>query len=707
MCDSKHYTIVSMMIKVTLLIVTLTVACSVCISAEPIDRQALVTRHNVVLIEAHPREALQVGNGHFACTVDVTGLESFYGNAMSDWGWHMTPRSAAIQGAQLQLQMYPVQGRQVGFPTKAAGQAELYRYLRDNPHRFNLGHLGLRLIKADGSAGSIKDVTGVRQELDLWRGLITSHFTFDGQPVTVETSVHPDSDLIAVKVNSPLLGTGHLLFSLAFPYGDPGSAGGDFSHPLAHATTMKMHGTSRADFHRSMDSTQYDVSLAWEGSASLAQEKPHFYLLSPAAGTNQFGLRCRFEKAPDSSQLPDVAQTEAASAAGWKNFWTEGGAVDLSGSTDPRWMELERRIVLSQYLLAVQEAGSTPPQETGLFSNSWSGKFHLEMALWHEAQFALWNRWPLFQRALDWYPTILPGSLARAQEQGYTGARWPKEVGPNGVESPSGTNPLIIWQQPHLIFFAELDYRLHPSRATLEKWDKIVEATANFLASFATLNPATGKYDLEPPMRTVPENTPPMAAYNPTFELSYWRTGLRLAQQWRTRLGLPAKPEWDRVRENLAPLPQADGVYLMQEGMTDTYTKMNFEHPSLIGPLGLLPGDGVDPAVMKATVEKVISTWRWDHTWGWDFPMMAMAAARNGDPKLAIDALFNPSGRNNFLANGCSTGGPFPYFPSNGGLLYAIAFMAAGWDGAPKRPAPGFPADGTWHVRYENLSRAP
>ena len=34
---------------------------------------------------------------------------------------------------------------------------------------------------------------------------------------------------------------------------------------------------------------------------------------------------------------------------------------------------------------------------------------------------------------------------------------------------------------------------------------------------------------------------------------------------------------------------------------------------------------------------------------------------------------------------GVCTGGPCPYLPGNGGLLYAIAMMAAGWDGAPDR----------------------
>ena len=47
------------------------------------------------------------------------------------------------------------------------------------------------------------------------------------------------------------------------------------------------------------------------------------------------------------------------------------------------------------------------------------------------------------------------------------------------------------------------------------------------------------------------------------------------------------------------------------------------------------------------------------------------------------------------------------YLPGNGGLLSAVAMMAAGWDGAPDRPCPGFPRDGTWDVRYEGFKRMP
>jgi hypothetical protein len=110
---------------------------------------------------------------------------------------------------------------------------------------------------------------------------------------------------------------------------------------------------------------------------------------------------------------------------------------------------------------------------------------------------------------------------------------------------------------------------------------------------------------------------------------------------------------------------------------------------------------------MRATVQRVFSVWQWDRCWGWDFPMMAMAAARNGEPNLAVEALLHSSRKNQFNVAGLSSGGPFPYFPSNGGLLYAVAMMAAGWDGGPNNNAPGFPRDGNWTVRWEGLKRAP
>ena len=136
------------------------------------------------------------------------------------------------------------------------------------------------------------------------------------------------------------------------------------------------------------------------------------------------------------------------------------------------------------------------------------------------------------------------------------------------------------------------------------------------------------------------------------------------------------------------------------------WTKFNFEHPALIGVFGMLPGDGADTLIFRKTFNKVLETWDFKRTWGWDFPMLAMAAARIGKPETAIDMLLHPSSNFQFDAHGLATGGPFPYFPSNGGLLTAVAMMAGGWDGSAGN-APGFPKNGNWVVKFENFNRMP
>ena len=89
----------------------------------------------------------------------------------------------------------------------------------------------------------------------------------------------------------------------------------------------------------------------------------------------------------------------------------------------------------------------------------------------------------------------------------------------------------------------------------------------------------------------------------------------------------------------------------------------------------MLPGDGVDTVSFRKTLNKVMETWNFDRTRGWDFPMVAMAAARTGNPELAIDMLLHSAKGFQFDEHGLATGGPFPYFPSNGALLTAVAMM--------------------------------
>ena len=678
----------------------------------PLDRPALVRRHNPRFSRFDPFAALSLGNGEFAFTADITGLQTFAAACQTDfplctaahWGWHSTPPPPGLRPEDFRYKDYDTYGRPVGYATDDTGQEELFTWLRQNPHRLHLGRLGFDLRRADGAPATPDDLRNALQTLDLWSGLLDSRFDFEDQPVRVLTCCHPDLDCVAVRIESPLLAQGRLPVRLAFPYASPAVAMADWSQPDRHRTRCARRGRRRMDFERALDQTGYYASLAWSGEGKLTPRGPHEFVLVLKQGT-VLELVCAFAQKPLPSRLPDFRHAASASARHWEQFWTGGGAVDLANSTDPRAEELERRMVLSLYQTAVHCAGSLPPAETGLLFNSWYGKFHLEMHWWHGVHFAVWGRLPLFERSLAFYERILPLARATASRQGYRGARWPKMVGPDGHDAPSRVGPLLIWQQPHPIYYAELCYRQRPTRRTLQHWQQIVFDTADFMASYAVLDATTGCFVLGPPLKTVSENNDPLTTRNPTFELAYWRFGLRLAQTWRRRLGLPPASDWQAVLDRLAPLPTAEDCYLMHEGLTDTFTRWNWEHPALLGPLGMQPGDGVDLATMRHTVRRVLQTWQWDRCWGWDFPLTAMAAARCGEPELAVQALLLPSAKNRYLPNGhCyQRPGLTAYLPANGGLLAAVAMMAAGWTGGWPRPAPGFPDDGRWSVRHEGL----
>jgi hypothetical protein len=674
-----------------------------------IDRRDLVRRHNPVVRELDPRSPLSIGNGEFAFTADVTGLQTLPGLyeksiplcTQSQWGWHSFPIPDGLEPDRFRLTAYDTYGRPVGYATSSDGQQVLYDWLRENPHRLHLGRIGLRL---DGRRIKPEEVSAIYQTLDLWSGVLQSRFALDGVPVAVDTCCHPQHAAISVAIESRLNERRRLAVCIEFPYGSPQMAAADWDNPGRHSSRLTKQSPTQVEVTRLLDQDKYLMELAWEGGAAIREEAPHRITLLLDAAQPGLSFVCRFSQTASKQPLPAPGQVFEASRDHWRGFWSSGGAVEFGGSRDKRAFELERRVVLSQYLTAIQCSGSLPPQETGLTCNSWNGKFHLEMHWWHAAHFALWGRIDLLEKSLSWYSSILPGARRRASEQGYKGARWPKMVGPDGRDSPSPIGPLLIWQQPHPIALAELCYLSHPGRATLEKYRDVVFASADFLASYAVFDSKATRYVLGPPVIPAQENHPPRETWNPTLELEYWAQGLSVAQRWRQRLGLQPDPSWESVRSGLSVLPVRDGLYLAHENCPQTYTERNRDHPSMLAALGVLPGSKADPETMRRTLKKVLEVWRWPDTWGWDYPVVAMTAARLAEPAVAVDALLMNTPKNTWLPNGHNFQRPnLPlYLPGNGGLLAAVALMAAGWQGGPKSGAPGFPSD-SWVVRWEGL----
>lgn len=689
---------------------------------QKIDRKALVDRHKITLTQPDALTPLSVGNGEFAFTADVTGLQTFPEfhakgmllETMAQWAWHATPDAHTYTLADT-FNLYDSHGSQVPYPTGGetgkglAGDTPAAQWLKPNPHKFDLGRLGLLLPQIGKQAATMEDITNVRQELDLWTGLLSSRFTVNGQNVTVETVAHPTRDLLAVRITSPLVDDGTLGVRLHFPYAPADWLHpGDWTQPEKHTTIVERHG-SEARFARQIDgATRYEARAAVPPGAKYAQAGPHEYTWH-APGQSSLTLVLAFSPEPGHEKLPSFAQVRDTAARHWKTFWSTGGVIDLSGSQDSRRHELERRIVLSQYQTAINSAGALPPQETGLVQNSWYGKFHLEMHWWHAAHFPLWGRQALLMRSLGYYRDILPVARETARRIGCRGARWPKMVGPEGRESPSWISPFLTWQQPHPIHFAELIYQAKPTPETLAFFKDIVLESAEFMASFPWWNKERGCYEMGPPIVAPHENNfrHRRESKNPTFDLAYWAWALGVAQQWRERLGMTRSAEWDHVRTNLAPLTVRDGLYREIEQIDAGFGG----HPTMLGALGVVPDTHlVDHAVMQKTLDYVIAHWPRGDTWGWDYPMMAMTAARLGRPDQAIEALFIDTPKNRYLANGHNFQ-QLPelplYLPGNGGLLFAVAMMAAGWRGAPPGHAPGFPspADG-WTVRWEGLCPA-
>jgi len=184
-----------------------------------IDRKALVTRNNPVVTSVDTLASISVGNGGFAFTTDVTGLQTFpeyYSNGvplgtMSEWGWHSFPNSDELRREESyksfdfghgHRELYATEYKEQGRARSAAN------YFRSNPHRLHLGCIGLEL---EGLTPA--DIKKPRQTLDMWNGTISSRFMAHGSWYSIQTVCHPEQDLVSARIQ----GKGAAI-NLRFPY---------------------------------------------------------------------------------------------------------------------------------------------------------------------------------------------------------------------------------------------------------------------------------------------------------------------------------------------------------------------------------------------------------------------------------------------------------------------------------------------------------
>lgn len=741
--------------------------------SQKIDRHAVVSRNNPKLTAIDTLGSLSVGNGHFATTVDITGLQSFpqkYENgvplcAMSDWGWHSFPNTKGLKPSDTEKSMDLGHGHKEVYAVeyKTAGKnKDATEYFRVNPHRLNLGNLGLLFGK--DSECTITDIKDVKQSLNLYDGNISSQYNVLSTPVDVTTAALADRSALITSVSTKLFrkGQARICFQLPYVTGKHADWATDFGNADKHTSKVVAKGGSYAIIEHTLDTTTYYAKLSWQGSAKfVANEASHCYVLQPTS--DKISVKLEYaEKQADLMKSFNYVKELAGVTAFWNKWWNDGAIVDFSQCTDTRAKELERRTILSQYLTFINCAGNTPPQETGLTYNSWFGRPHLEMTWWHMVDFSLWNRPEVMERIMDWYTDVAyPYAKDIAKRQGFKGIRWMKMTDPWVGESPSNVGSFLTWQQPHYIYMAEELYRhaanadapandITPSaeqKKVLARYAKQVEETAEFLYDFAkscansakAMGEGRGLYLFG--QTAMQESMSKDFSYGHPFEQAYFVYGLTTAQTWRERQGLPRHQEWDMMIRHIAPLPATgDGIYTAGipsqpfldasettgEGTFDPfnyggetgkkqlthdefYLKCSSDHPAVLGACGLLPDYGLyDRAKMQRTLSWVMDNWNWPTTWGWDYGMTAMCAARLGDGENAIRALLIDKGKNTYLVSGHNYQEPKRlrlYLPGNGALLDAVAMMCAGWDGCPDIKNPGFPQNGKWNVRWEGLHK--
>lgn len=718
-----------------------------------IDRSALLQRNSPVVTHFDPLQSLTVGNGSFAFTVDITGLQTFperYADGvplgtMTDWGWHAFENKEGHTFTQTLVTNDFGRGHEEIYSSQTSQNKPAADWFRMNPHRLHLGTVGLALPEPV----SMEAFSDIHQRLDLENGQITSSFCLSGEPITVQTCAHPSIDQIAVRIAAQR--PKPIVLRMPYPTGEHTDDACCWTNDTTLHRTICLQ-VSAAEGEGDIQCLQvihafaeqdysYHLYFCWDreqyGPVSVEQCGADSVIITPQ--TADFSFTCRWAPACENeynhmwtvpaealSATGSFSATATAAKQYWNDFWQKGGMVDFSECKAPEAKELERRVVLSQYLLAVNCAGKIPPQETGLTYNSWFGKFHMEMIWWHQAQFALFGHPELLERSLAWYKEALPKAREIALRQGFCGARWMKMTDPTGAEAPSNIGSYLLWQQPHFIYLAELVRRAHETQGEHlgdeqeQYYYEMIKETADFMCdvvSYDSLHHVYGLRGLIPAQETLRAST----TINPPFELSQWHFALGIACQWAHRRHDTSHIKWQEVHDHLAKLHAImDDEYAAKYGLLYTASedavmtfhddKLTSDHMAVLGALGVFPASElVDTATMRNTLRWVIDHWHWEKTWGWDHPMTALCAARLGEPQLAVDALLAPHRTNTYLLSGHNYQDERLriYLPGNGGLLTSIALMCAGWDDGPNIPNPGFPANGQWDVRWEGIAGMP
>lgn len=591
-----------------------------------------IIKYNLKFNNIDSKNPVTIGNGDFAITLDQTGTQSLYEiykdiplSTMSNKNWFYKDKK--------DIKPSYVDGK--AYMLFNLDNDPNYQTNRQYPFKYSFMQI---LLYDNDKLIDINNIKDVKQELDLYKGIVTSSFNYKEKINKTISFIYQDHDEFNFKLQSDNL-------NLALKFNYPSYTKNGYRLDILPNVLVK----------------EDRITLLYDDKNSLS------FKLKSSSNYQIVENTLIFD---DNNVSFSLALDEIKEGKLLDEFWKCDNGIIIDNE------ELVKKMVLSKYLLHVNSTGIYPPQESGLTYNCWNSKFHLEMHLIH----SLWNIYNNhvgdLVKSFDYYLSIMPSSLKRASLNGYKGLRFPKMTGPDGEDSPSNIGPLLIWQAPHILFMLQEIYYLYNKENIIKKYEPLISGTIDFMISFLTLKDS--KYQMLDPLLEACESIPLDRCQNPSFELEYWRYTLERQPKIDTVLYGHQRYDYLDITSKIITPKEDDGIYLKTYGVIDKYDLYK-DHPTEGFLMSFFKSKIVDKEKMVKTIDYILKNMDLSSYWGWDFPFLGLSLLNCGEIEKSIEVTQLNTINNQYLYNGYNTSPRDDlkaYLPGNGAFLIYYYYLS-------------------------------
>lgn len=591
-----------------------------------------IIKYNLKFNHIDSKNPVTIGNGDFAITLDQTGTQSLYEiykdislSTMSNKNWFYKDKK--------DIKPSYVDGK--AYMLFNLDNDPNYQTNRQYPFKYSFMQI---LLYDNDKLIDINNIKDVKQELDLYKGIVTSSFNYKEKINKTISFIYQDHDEFNFKLQSDNL-------NLALKFNYPSYTKNGYRLDILPNVLVK----------------EDRITLLYDDKNSLS------FKLKSSSNYQIVENTLIFD---DNNVSFSLALDEIKEGKLLDEFWKCDNGIIIDNE------ELVKKMVLSKYLLHVNSTGIYPPQESGLTYNCWNSKFHLEMHLIH----SLWNIYNNhvgdLVKSFDYYLSIMPSSLKRASLNGYKGLRFPKMTGPDGEDSPSNIGPLLIWQAPHILFMLQEIYYLYNKENIIKKYEPLISGTIDFMISFLTLKDS--KYQMLDPLLEACESIPLDRCQNPSFELEYWRYTLERQPKIDTVLYGHQRYDYLDITSKIITPKEDDGIYLKTYGVIDKYDLYK-DHPTEGFLMSFFKSKIVDKEKMVKTIDYILKNMDLSSYWGWDFPFLGLSLLNCGEIEKSIEVTQLNTINNQYLYNGYNTSPRDDlkaYLPGNGAFLIYYYYLS-------------------------------